>query len=426
MNSRPASDNQLYRINKQDGSLMLMTVMVMLVVTILGSSIVGIASMEGKMGAYNGRILQAQQAADSGIEISQVRIDQFLRSSSGTIPINEKSEKVYIISEGSPGVRCRVTIDDTNLNENGTVKIVSTGEVISDTGQVLSKKKVTAMVNYTGESRYSMRSKSIMVNGEPSLGFINDDRLNILGGDNIATSDYEANGLHSSSVNVENDYLPAVLTQSDVAKIAELIKLDALTANSKWNYMQPSFSGNRYNITASNLSVTRPYLYVDMNQDKLLNVDMGGNGIADRIVGTFVVGGNTLNSAIIVSPAAIEINFGVFNDRMPEGSYIFVMSPNDITINFNASFAGAYWGSDQVRLYTLSGNNLTLNADTNDVNISGSLNAANNITVNFRDDIWGLFAQQEVNLTPDPNIINAFPYNWAMVRVGAITAYTED
>ncbi|MGE5380618.1 MAG: hypothetical protein ACM3NT_06070 [Methylocystaceae bacterium] len=401
-------------IFNQDGSLMLMTIIILLIVTILGSAVISVAGMEAKMGTYNGYILQAQQAADAGLEISTDRVFEYLRTSTETIPVDQKNLS-GVIASGPPEVRYSVTIDDSDINDTGVVKIVSIGEVINN-GRTLSKKRITAFINYTGESRYAVRSNDIVINGAATFG-IDNDSVNIIGGDSIATSRLKTKELTSSNITVENEYLPAVLTQNDVARMAELIRQDALSGTSKWTYMQPSFHGNTYDLSAG--SISRPNLFVDMKQNKRLELDMTD---WDQI--NIWKLEQTVKSVIIVSPAAITINFGILNDTMPEDAYIFLMSPEDITINFNV--IGSYLGTDSVRLYTLSGNDITVNSYTNKVNITGSLNAANTTTINFNNDPWAYFAAQQINLTPDPGILNSFPYNWALVRVGAITAYSEN
>ncbi|MEN6326263.1 MAG: PilX N-terminal domain-containing pilus assembly protein [Syntrophomonas sp.] len=52
----------------QDGNLMLMVVLVFLVISILGTAIISIASMENKISHYTVNAQQAQQAADAGAE----------------------------------------------------------------------------------------------------------------------------------------------------------------------------------------------------------------------------------------------------------------------------------------------------------------------------------------------------------------------
>lgn len=55
-------------ILNEDGNLMLMVLMIFLALSILGSAIIGVASMENKISHYAVNAQQAQQAADAGAE----------------------------------------------------------------------------------------------------------------------------------------------------------------------------------------------------------------------------------------------------------------------------------------------------------------------------------------------------------------------
>ncbi|MEN6349745.1 MAG: PilX N-terminal domain-containing pilus assembly protein [Syntrophomonas sp.] len=56
------------KIVSQEGNLMLMTLMVLLVLSVLGATVLGVAGMENKVSHYGAGSLQAQQAADAGVE----------------------------------------------------------------------------------------------------------------------------------------------------------------------------------------------------------------------------------------------------------------------------------------------------------------------------------------------------------------------
>lgn len=63
----------------EQGNLMVMAVMVMLVLVILGTAITSLAAMEKKISYYSYRKLQAQEAADAGVEWALEQTLQNLR-----------------------------------------------------------------------------------------------------------------------------------------------------------------------------------------------------------------------------------------------------------------------------------------------------------------------------------------------------------
>lgn len=52
----------------EEGNLMLMTLMVLLVLSVLGTTVLRVAGMENKVSRYGVQLLQAQQAADAGVD----------------------------------------------------------------------------------------------------------------------------------------------------------------------------------------------------------------------------------------------------------------------------------------------------------------------------------------------------------------------
>jgi len=62
------------KLSSEQGSLMLMTLMILMVISLLGANIIEVGSMELKISHYDFKAQQAQQAADAGVDWAAERV----------------------------------------------------------------------------------------------------------------------------------------------------------------------------------------------------------------------------------------------------------------------------------------------------------------------------------------------------------------
>ena len=127
-------------ICSQEGNLMLMVLMIFLVLSVLGTAIISVASMENKISHYAVNVQQAQQAADAGAEWA---IEQ-------------------IWKEGLPEIfNERLAIDELIKAD---IKVTDRADTVIDPGNGISQlRKSECRYRFTVQSDYHAAKKKLDV-----------------------------------------------------------------------------------------------------------------------------------------------------------------------------------------------------------------------------------------------------------------------
>lgn len=153
-------------LKSEQGSAMLLALMVFLVLTVIGTSIMTVAAMEHRIACFDTSMQLAQQAADSGIELARdtilqgfidnkslAEIETEVKGLSSTLP---NGANVYIIDPDNPvdGV------DFTNFNTEGEIKLSATGKY----GK--SKRTVSVILSFTTMPNKAIHTDQLKVLGK--------------------------------------------------------------------------------------------------------------------------------------------------------------------------------------------------------------------------------------------------------------------
>ncbi len=152
-------------VPNQDGNLMFMVLMVFLVLSILGTAIIGVASMENKISHYALNVQQAQQAADAGAEWA---IEQ-------------------IWEEGLPEIfNEQLAIDDLIKT---TIKVTDREDTVIDPGNSIPQsRKSECRYQFTVQSDYRAAKKKLEVEVVYSYSGTNPQQY-----DKVAIKSYQYN-----------------------------------------------------------------------------------------------------------------------------------------------------------------------------------------------------------------------------------------
>lgn len=144
-------------MDSQRGSTILIALMVLLVISILGTAIIDIAGMENKIAVNDIRTEQARQAADAGIQAARMVVMNFLMEGKEIPDIPE-------IKLGD-NISADITVNLDKLYSSGIVAISSAGRVKNTNGTRVTK-TAQAEIRVNTLPNYPIQSQSLTVMGQ--------------------------------------------------------------------------------------------------------------------------------------------------------------------------------------------------------------------------------------------------------------------
>ncbi|MGE5455088.1 MAG: PilX N-terminal domain-containing pilus assembly protein, partial [Methylocystaceae bacterium] len=155
------------RISSHQGSVLLLTLMVLLSLTIIETLAVSLTLLELRMTAYDSRIKQAQQAADAGLEATKASLVASMIA--GKTPVqalsrahpewNGGSSIPWTISLGE-NQQARVDMPDlSRINTQGLIRIKSRGVYLN------AAQSLQADLLYTNTAAYGLCTRELGISG---------------------------------------------------------------------------------------------------------------------------------------------------------------------------------------------------------------------------------------------------------------------
>lgn len=140
------------RFKNQEGSLMLTTLLVFMVVMLMGVAILRVSSIEGRLANFAIINELARQAADSGVAIARDII----------INYRQAGEQIANIGEIELNNGCLVNIEyDSSQIENGIITVTSRGYVKDGQGKTQASKTAVADILVNSVPCYPVRASSL-------------------------------------------------------------------------------------------------------------------------------------------------------------------------------------------------------------------------------------------------------------------------
>lgn len=127
--------------SREQGSLLVMALLIMMILVILGTAAISLASMERKVSQYYFRELKAQEAADAGVEWAlALALEQLNDNNPATGP-GRPAEKTKSLGSGSEQVYCKITdtSDKPEAEKSYTYTFKSQGICLKDNPQEVSR-----------------------------------------------------------------------------------------------------------------------------------------------------------------------------------------------------------------------------------------------------------------------------------------------
>jgi len=147
------------QICTQEGSTIVITLFVFLIVSILGSALLNTAILNTKIALYDSRCEKARQAADAGIYVARDIIMNCLGAGK-TLP-----DTIPEINLGNDAA-ADVAIDDSDFYTRGVVTITSTGKITDANGNMTSKKTAVAEIKINTVPYSAIKAHSFRVAGK--------------------------------------------------------------------------------------------------------------------------------------------------------------------------------------------------------------------------------------------------------------------
>ncbi|MDD3889522.1 MAG: pilus assembly PilX N-terminal domain-containing protein [Syntrophomonadaceae bacterium] len=145
-------------VRPQAGNTTVMALMLFLILSIMTTMLISIASIEKMITANDAHTEQARQAADAGIQIARNIIMNYL-------VVGEALPLIPQINLGE-GVSASVNIDTTRIDTDAIITIIATGVVKSTEGKVLADKTAETRMLVNGLPVYPLRCKWLKVMGK--------------------------------------------------------------------------------------------------------------------------------------------------------------------------------------------------------------------------------------------------------------------
>lgn len=436
----------------QRGSVLVLTLMVLLSLTIIGTLVLSLALLESRMTIYDNRTQQAQQAADAGLEA--VRAKLIAEMVAGQTP-NQALQNLHPGWNDQQPWEVKLTDNlEARVNEPNISRI-NNREIIRVTSQgsyLNARKTLQADMLYTSTTAYGLCSKDLSISGH----YVEKSALGItkwypvgqfrLSGSRIACNREVANSIPTNLLHEATD--PAGLlvhtmppTRSHLADFvtSPLLETDALPPIIEGAQLKPCRqiaehetglwqTWNQTNFEAPRIK--KPFNYIDSNPDKTisLTIDDDEAGWFNQFCSQPTAAGNPWDTwwqgtendnyprLIIISPASMQVIFSGC-DLSRQGGYILLASAGDINVQFQAP------DTQQVRLVAISGRNINMQSTVNHLRIEGSINAANSINIGWGEHLDIEQGPPSIDLAFLPDALQYFPYSWSLFGLGTIVSY---
>jgi hypothetical protein len=127
-------------LKRQQGSVMVMALMIFLIISVLATSIISVAAMESKMTLYDARKEQARQLADAGVQVARNVVMNYMGNGRLMNAAEKNNDISYINSKLEVLESRNIDAEITDVDYNSRiVRIKSTGTVKNPGGSDVKK-----------------------------------------------------------------------------------------------------------------------------------------------------------------------------------------------------------------------------------------------------------------------------------------------
>ncbi|HZK44487.1 MAG TPA: pilus assembly PilX N-terminal domain-containing protein [Syntrophomonadaceae bacterium] len=457
-------------IRNEKGNLMLMALMIFLIISIMGTSLLAVAEMENKISFNDRNAKKALLAADSGLEIARNIIIKKLidENELSFADIKSALEGTFTIEE--PNLKASIKVkDSTDFNTTGEIELSSTGKY----GR--TEKTIVATFKFNNMPSEAIRTDKLKVAGrynekiDEGLTFKDEDgawiiktyhkpwgQVEITGApvayNTIVTNENNSDYFNTSLADIEIDeMLPHALPPDRPPHI--LNSNDFLNASSvNTNISTPNFTtkdvGHFYKLAEADpkywsiwdentfdfSQVDKPFNFIKGNSTDKLKLKIHNNFWANmkKWLGPYWQEGSD-SKIVIVSEAELNVELNGEGIDLSDG-YLYLLSSNNINFDFMYELQNGEIernAQHKLKTYALSGANLNLNIFIDHLYIDGSLLASKDLTIDISDlgIDWGkindAYTSVYINGEDNKSLIENFPFRWSFLGVGKTVEYEQ-
>ncbi len=456
-------------LQNEKGNLMLMALMVFLVVSIMGTTLLTVAGLENKMVNNDNKTKQALLAADAGLEIARDVIIEKLKAKTPTNDIKALLQGY----EGNIGTNLTTVIEKVDMDEfnsDGEITVTARGSY-QDTS-----KKVTVTFKFENMPSEPIRADTLRVAGhyeeqivqerfrwlplgwELQTGYVPRGEVIVSGGpaayNNIITNEtvssnhfteridlYIARTLLGWTGLVDIKRPPRVLNSQDFLTVASTAGSNTSTSFTYEDveHFYELAQADPENWTVWNRNsfdfsrVDKPFNFVQANPVDMVNIEVRDN-FWTRLSGRADPYRHGKN-VVIVSNGVLNLKLNGDRIDLTEGS-LYLLSPSGINVDnryglFNSENITFQNTNHSLTAYALTGQNLTLNSRIKNLYINGSLQARENLNIEIERatinwDISGYHGKVYLRGENNDTLIDNFPFRWSFLGVGKTIHYKQE